>query len=199
MVKTTIWSRRDFVSRASLGCAGALGFMITGCRQKPAPVDARAGDARAAEPHLRTLSLREARTLGALGEVLVPGSGAAGLVQYIDRQLSGPPADSMLMIRYLGVRAPFTDFYRRGLEALDSMARARQADSFGDLPLGTARALIADIAAGDAAGWSGPPAGLFYFVLRSDAVDVVYGTPAGFAKLGVPYMAHIAPPAGWGA
>ena len=46
--------------------------------------------------------------------------------------------------------------------------------------------------------WSGPAAGLVYFVLRSDAVDVVYGTPAGFERLGVPYMAHILPPAGWG-
>ena len=32
---------------------------------------------------------------------------------------------------------------------------------------------------------------------RSDAVDVVYGTPEGFAKLGVPYMPHIMPPTSW--
>jgi len=49
------------------------------------------------------------------------------------------------------------------------------------------------------AGWDGPPAGFIYFVLRSDAIDVLYGTPEGFERLGVPYMAHIQPPAGWGA
>ena len=27
--------------------------------------------------------------------------------------------------------------------------------------------------------------------------DVVYGTPEGFKKLGVPYMEHILPPEGW--
>jgi hypothetical protein len=33
--------------------------------------------------------------------------------------------------------------------------------------------------------------------VRSDAVDVVYGTPAGFEALGVPYMEHIMPPRRW--
>jgi hypothetical protein len=32
-----------------------------------------------------------------------------------------------------------------------------------------------------------------YFVLRSDAVDVVYGTMEGYESLGVPYMPHIVP------
>jgi len=35
-------------------------------------------------------------------------------------------------------------------------------------------------------------------VVRNDAVDVVYGTQSGFEQLGVPYMAHIAPPSRWG-
>ena len=46
-------------------------------------------------------------------------------------------------------------------------------------------------------GWQGPPAGLVYFVLRSDAVDVVYGTMEGYESLGVPYLAHIAPDKRW--
>ena len=46
-------------------------------------------------------------------------------------------------------------------------------------------------------GWQGPPAGLTYFVLRSDAVDVVYGTMEGYESLGVPYLAHIAPDKRW--
>ena len=34
-------------------------------------------------------------------------------------------------------------------------------------------------------------------MLRSDAVDVVYGTEGGFEELGIPYLAHIRPPADW--
>ena len=43
----------------------------------------------------------------------------------------------------------------------------------------------------------GYPIFLFYMCLRSDAVDVVYGTPEGFEKLNVPYTQHILPPEGW--
>ena len=38
----------------------------------------------------------------------------------------------------------------------------------------------------------------FYFVLRNDAVDVVYGTKAGVESLDIPYMAHVEPPSRWG-
>ena len=43
------------------------------------------------------------------------------------------------------------------------------------------------------------PVFLFYLCLRSDAVDVVYGTPEGFKRLNVPYMQHILPPENWDA
>ena len=43
----------------------------------------------------------------------------------------------------------------------------------------------------------GFPVFLFYMCLRSDAIDVVYGTPEGFRKLNIPYMEHILPPEGW--
>jgi len=46
-------------------------------------------------------------------------------------------------------------------------------------------------------GWQGPPQGFVYFVLRSDAVDVVYGTVEGYEALGVPYQAHIMPLKRW--
>ena len=39
--------------------------------------------------------------------------------------------------------------------------------------------------------------GLVYSVLRNDAVDVVYGTVEGFARIGVPYLPHILPPRTW--
>jgi hypothetical protein len=45
--------------------------------------------------------------------------------------------------------------------------------------------------------WQGPAGGFVYFLLRSDAVDVVYGTVEGYAALGIPYMPHIAPTKRW--
>lgn len=42
-------------------------------------------------------------------------------------------------------------------------------------------------------GWQGPGGSSVYLVLRSDAVDVVYGTMDGYEALGIPYMPHIAP------
>ena len=46
-------------------------------------------------------------------------------------------------------------------------------------------------------GWQGPAGAFVYLVTRSDAVDVVYGTMDGYAALGIPYMAHIAPTTRW--
>ena len=46
-------------------------------------------------------------------------------------------------------------------------------------------------------GWTGPGAGFVYTILRSDAVDVVYGTMEGYAALDIPYQAHIAPTRRW--
>jgi hypothetical protein len=104
----------------------------------------------------------------------------------------------MLMIKYLGVPAPFADFYLGGLRAADALARAVHGKGFAGLTHEQATGLVSKMAAGQVEGWQGPPVGLFYFVLRSDSVDVVYGTQAGFEQLGVPYMAHIEPPTRWG-
>jgi len=46
-------------------------------------------------------------------------------------------------------------------------------------------------------GWQGPAGPFVYLILRSDAVDVVYGTMEGYAALGIPYMPHIAPEKRW--
>ena len=43
----------------------------------------------------------------------------------------------------------------------------------------------------------GPASPFVFGVLRSDAVDVVYGTMEGYAALGIPYMPHIAPTQKW--
>jgi len=187
-------SRRDFLAHgAAAGGVYLLTFTASGCKTKLTPAQARA-----AKVPLHTLTANDVTALDALGETLLPGSSAAGLAQYLDYQLSGDPAHSMLMIKYLGVPAPFDAFYRGGLRATESAAQALYGKAFADLNSQQARTLVTQMSAGHVDGWQGPPSALFYFVLRNDAVDVMYGTQAGFELLGVPYMAHIAPPSRWG-
>jgi len=165
-------SRRDLLKQGALFAFAGARFLT------PAA-------ARSAGLPYRIFTAEQVRTLESLGEALVPGSKKAGLAHFIDVQLSGPPANSCLMLKYLGVNPPFTHFYQSGLVAaarnpdVPSLLRAMAKDAIPD--------------------WNGPPASLFYFVLRNDAIDVVYGTTEGYQSLGVPYMAHIAPPSGWGA
>lgn len=186
-------SRREFLVRGAVGGACLLTFTLSGCETKLTPAQARA-----AKVPFRSLTASDVRTVRALGDTLVPGSSTAGLAEYLDHQLSGDAAASMLMIKYLGVAAPFNEFYGGGLRATDAAAHLLHGKPFADLGLEQASALVAQMSGGHVDGWQGPPAGLFYFVLRSDAVDVVYGTQAGFELLGVPYMAHIEPPSRWG-
>ena len=181
-------ARRDFIVGGAL-----LTFTLAGCEKKMTPTQARV----ATVPFL-TLDAGTVAVLDAFGDILLPGSPAAGLSHYIDHQLSSNAADSMLMIKYLGIPAPFTGFYKSGLRATDALAHAVYGKGFPALSNEQASALVTKMSGGQVEGWQGPPAGLFYFVLRNDAVDVVYGTTAGFEQLGVPYMAHIEPPSRWG-
>ncbi|GGI71475.1 hypothetical protein GCM10007973_05550 [Polymorphobacter multimanifer] len=154
--------------------------------------------AQAAALPLKRLTPAQARTLAAFGEALVSGAAALGLAHYVDDQLAKRQAENLLMIRYLDVPPPWDGFYSGALAAVDGLARIRHDVDFAALDAGQAAALVGEIAAGpDPAGWAGPPAGLAYFVIRADAIDVVYGTEAGFARLGVPYMAHIPPESHW--
>jgi gluconate 2-dehydrogenase subunit 3-like protein len=186
-------SRRDFIARGIAGGVGLFTFTIAGCEKKVTPAQARAAGA-----DFRTLTPAEVTTLDALGEILLPGAAAAGMSHFIDHQLSGNPADSMLMIKYLRVPAPFIDFYRAGLRGAEQAANKRFNAGLSALKPEQGGVFVQHMAMGQLEGWTGPPAALFFFVLRNDAVDTVYGTPSGFEKLGVPYMPHIAPPTAWG-
>ena len=146
----------------------------------------------------RALTRENLATLEALGEALLPGSARDGIARYVDYQLSVPLQESLLMIRYLGVRPPFTEFYRTGLVSLEAAANRQFGRRFDVLSRGESQALVTQMAGGTLTAWSGPPSALFYFVLRNDAIDVVYGTQAGFQRLAVPYMAHIVPSTPWG-
>ena len=186
-------TRRDFLRRSAHGGAALAVLAGAACATRPASFAPKSSASA-----LRTVNRSEAGTLAVLGEALLPGSVAAGLVSYIDCQISGPPQDSMLMAKYLGVNAPFVDFYRSGLAAAEAAAVREFGSPVTSLSALEARTLIGHMATGGVPHWQGPPSGLFYFVLRSDAVDVTYGTIAGFDRLGVPYMAHITPPTRWG-
>ena len=185
-------SRRDFV-RQGTG-ALLLTFLVGGCEKKMTPTEAVK-----AEVPLGTLTAREALKLGLLGEACVPGAKAAGIVPYVDHQLTGSIGDCMLMIKYLGVPAPFSGFYRGGLAGIEAAAQKRRSKEFSALTATERQAFVGDLAAGKLEGWQGPPQAFFHFVARTDAIDVTYGTEDGFASLGVPYMPHIAPPSNWGA
>ncbi len=154
-------------------------------------------DAKARKVPLRTLAGGEARTLERFAEVLLPGAEAAGVAHFVDHHLSVPAEDSLLMLRYLDVPPPYASFYKAGLSALDAHARARFGKGFAGLEAGPATAIVDDIIKAQPPGWQGPPAPFFTFLVRSDAVDVVYGTRAGLARLGLPVMAHLEPEREW--
>ena len=141
----------------------------------------------------------EVKTLDALGETLLPGAANAGFSNYIDQQISIPPEESLVVLRYLDIPPPYARFYQGGLAAFDGAARTASGGAFADIPEADRRTLVRNLGApANPGGWTLPlPARLFYFALRSDAVDVVYGTIDGFQKLGIPYMPHIAPVRSW--
>lgn len=189
-IKAFELERRELLKR---GLMGAMVFKLGGVSVMLSPRQARAQNVP-----LQIFDEGEAALLEALGETLVPGAAEAGYVHYLDSQLSISPTDTLLMIRYLDVVPPYVDFYRGAIAAVEGYAKLRRQASFADLSPGDRAALIGEFAGENPAeGWSGPPSPFVYFVLRADAIDVAYGTRAGFLRLGVPHMAHITPDPEW--
>ncbi|HEY0746008.1 MAG TPA: gluconate 2-dehydrogenase subunit 3 family protein [Steroidobacteraceae bacterium] len=181
--------RRQFLADAGLGL---FVFHISGVATLLTP---RA--ARAQHVPLRLLSVDEAAQIDNLGEIFVPGAATAGLSHYLDHQLSVASSDSLLMIRYLDVPPPYAEFYKPCIASIKSAAHALHQKTLDSFTSPERDEFVMAMQKGALPGWQGPPASLFYFVLRADAIDVVYGTTEGFAKLGIPYMAHITPPTPW--
>jgi hypothetical protein len=181
--------RRVFLKGASMG---VLTFTVAGIDTLMTP-----GEARARAVPYRLLSGEEAETLEALGETLVPGAREAGVAHFIDQQVSGPPGEALLEARIVNVKPPFVNFYRAAIGGVDKASTARSGKRFAALSASEQHDFIDQLRQNKIDGWQGPPAGLTYFVLRSDAVDVVYGTMEGYESLGVPYMPHIAPDKRW--
>lgn len=156
--------------------------------------------AQAAELNIpyQVFSESDAQDLARLGEGLATGAAKAGVAHFIDQQLQRDgQADCLLMIRYLGVAPPFKNFYQAGLKAAQQASLKIFSKPIVQLSDSEIESFISKMASDALEGWQGPPASFFYFVLRADAVDVVYGTEQGFAKLGVPYIAHIKPTTAW--
>ena len=181
--------RRIFLKGASMG---VLAFTVGGAEILMTPKEARAR----AVP-FRLLSGEEAETLEALGEALVPGAREAGVAHFIDQQVSVTPGEALLEARIVNVKPPFIDFYRAAIGGIDKASMARSGKRFTALSASEQHDYIDQLRQNKLGDWQGPPTGLVYFVLRSDAVDVVYGTMEGYESLGVPYMPHIAPDKRW--
>jgi Gluconate 2-dehydrogenase subunit 3 len=182
--------RRAFMKGAAIG---ALAFSVGGAEVMLTPRRARAQGAV-----LRTLTADQAATLDAMGETLVPGATEAGITHFVDQQISIPPEQALLEARIMNVKPPFANFYRAALGAVDGASSARYGGrNFAQLAGNEQREFVDLMRQNKLDGWKGPAAGFVYFLLRSDAVDVVYGTMDGYAHLGVPYQPHIAPTRSW--
>jgi hypothetical protein len=182
--------RRDFIKGAA---TGALAFTVGGVQ-----VLLTAREARAQNVPFRLLKANEAETIEALGETLVPGARAAGVAHFIDQQLSVPPGDALLEARILNVRPPYANFYRAAIGAVDTASKAlNNGRNFAELGPSEQHDFVDTMRQNKIQNWQGPSGSLVYLVLRSDAVDVVYGTVEGYEALGVPYMPHIAPDKRW--
>jgi hypothetical protein len=181
--------RREFLRQSGRGIAVA-GIVGPALLLSPS-------EARERQVPLKVLTEAELQTLEAAAEILLPGSAAAGVGYFIDEQLSREPNESLLIARYLQVPPPYTGFYKGAAQALDGFARTRAKKPFAELDQAQQEKLVASLFPEQPADWRGPPSQPVYLCLRSDAVDVVYGTMEGFENLDIPYLAHIEPTEKW--
>lgn len=174
------------------GATLALVFEVGGGSLLLTPQQARAQ----AVPLLR-LNASEAAVLDRLADALLPGAAQAGVTHFVDHQLGESADDSLLIAKYFQVKPPYRDFYRQGVAECEQLAQQQFKQEVVKLDAAQLDQLIKTIGKPGTRTPKGYDLSLFYLCLRSDAVDVVYGTPEGFEKLNVPYMAHIMPPEGW--
>ena len=182
-------ARRDFVRGAGLG---ALLFTVAGREVWLTPRQARAEGVP-----FQVLKPDEVEALEAVGETLAIGARADGISHFVDQQLAQPPAHALLSLRVTEVRPPYVDFYRAALAGIDGASRGLHQRGFASLDAAAQRAFVDSLRQGKLESWKGPGQGFVYSTLRNDAVDVVYGTVEGFARLNVPYMPHILPQRSW--
>jgi hypothetical protein len=182
--------RRDFLKGTA---TGVFAFTVGGVE-----VLLSAREARAQGVPFRLLKADEAQTIEALGETLVPGARVAGIAHFVDQQLSVPPEEALLEARILNVRPPYANFYRAAVGAVDNASQSLNGGrKFAQLSPSEQHDFVDAMRQNKVQGWQGPGGSFVYLVLRSDAVDVVYGTMEGYEALGIPYMPHITPEKRW--
>lgn len=186
-------TRRAVIDKALKSSVLCLGFSVGGVTLMLTPEQARAQ-----RIVLRTLKPDQVKTLEVLAEALVPGSVKLGVTHFIDHQISADPGDCLLIAKYLQAPVPYAGFYATGLKVAEGMAQSAAGKPLASLDAATLENLLKQMSKPGTV-VEGFPIFLFYLCLRSDAVDVVYGTPEGFEKLNVPYMQHILPPEKWDA
>src|SRR5438067_10625313 len=153
--------RRQFMRGAALG---ALAFTVGGAQVLLTPREARAQGVP-----FRLLQAREAETLEALGETLVPGARAAGIAHFIDHQISVPPEEALLEARILNVRPPYANFYRAAIGAVDKASQALNSGRrFAQLNPSEQHDFVDTMRQNKIQGWQGPGGSFVYLVLRSD-------------------------------
>jgi hypothetical protein len=166
-----------------LSIAGTLaGGLTFGCSKPSLKSDA-------------VLTAQERAILGAAADTLVPGSEAAGVVDFVTAMLA--ESDPLLCYRFVSFPLPPKSFYKLALASLDDLSHATAGKPFDTLALSERTHVAGKLLEPNLKGWKGPPAPLVYFVLRSDAIDALYGVEEAYAHLDVPYMAHIEPPRSW--
>jgi hypothetical protein len=160
-----------------------VALAVTAAAAAPASLG---GLSRVASPKF---SVSEHETLLAIGATLLPGTDLSRFVGgMLNREV---PLLSYPFISFpLDVRA----FYHDVLAALDSACQRTRDKAFAHLSGAERTAVMRELMTGQLKAWDGPPQGLVYFVLRSDATDARYAHPQAYEELQVPYMAHIQPP-----
>ena len=115
-----------------------------------------------------------------------------GVVGIGDQPLDRPTLDP------INVRPPYANFYRAAIGAVDKASQTLNSGRrFAQLNPSEQHDFVDTMRQNKIQGWQGPGGSFVYLVLRSDAVDVVYGTVEGYEALGIPYMPHIAPDRRW--
>jgi hypothetical protein len=182
-------ARRAFMQGAGIG---ALAFSVGGVE-----VMLTAAQARAQGVPLRMLTPAEAQTLEAVGETLAIGARQAGIAHFVDQQLGLPPPFALLTIRVSEIRPPYINFYRAALGGIERMSQTLHGRKYAELTEAEQGDFVTRLRQGKLEGLQGPSQATVYGMLRNDAIDVVYGTVEGFARLSVPYMPHILPQRSW--
>jgi len=138
-------------------------------------------------------------TVGGAEVLLTPGEARARSVPFrLLKENEAEPCEALLEARILNVKPPFVNFYRAAMAAIDRASMAQHGGRrFAQLSAPEQHAFVGLMRQNKIDGWQGPPGGFIYFVMRHDAVDVVYGTIEGYESLGIPYMAHIVPEKRW--